>query len=78
MPVTLFVISETCIYGKEFRLIRRQKRLSLAQIAERMNKRGWAYYPSKIFRLERRSKFCLPGDEMMDLLKALEVDFELK
>ena len=75
--VTVFQESAVCIHGKEFRMIRRQRKLSLAALVERMNKRGWAYYPTKLHRLEQRVKFCLPGNEMVDLLDALGVDFNV-
>ena len=74
----LFVTTEVCVHGKEFKLLRQQQRLSLALVAARMTDKGWSYYPSKLFRLEKKMKFCLTGQEMMDLLDTIGVGFEVK
>lgn len=78
MPITVFAKAEICAYGKEIRLARRKNRLSLAAVVARMNAKGWAYYPSKLFRLENKFKICLPGPEMLDLLECLECKFTVK
>jgi len=43
-----------------------------------MNEKGWSYYPSKLFRLEKKTKFCLTSQEMMDLLDVIDVNFKVK
>lgn len=52
--------------------------LSLAMICEQMVKKGWAYYPSKLFRMEKQKIIALENNEMLDLLSCLKVPFKVK
>lgn len=75
--LTLFLTSEVCVYGKEFKVKRRQRGISLVAVSNYMNQRGWCYYPSKIFRYEQRMKFCLPAQEMTDLIDAIGIESKI-
>lgn len=76
--ITLFKNTEVSVYGKEIRMHRYHQNLSLAKVSERMNEKGWYYYPCKLFRMESKKTFSLSGSEMMDLLECIEAQFQIK
>ena len=46
-------------------------KLKAPAVADKMIKRGWGWYPNKLYRLLRREGICLHRAEMNDLLGIL-------
>ena len=70
--------NELRVYGKTIRLARTRNRLSRKAVCISMQIQGFTgYYPKKIERYEKKTRFSLPGHEIMALIKALKADFEL-
>ena len=76
--ISLFFMFEACVYGKEFKVQRLRNGFSLGDVVRAMNAKGWCWYPSKLFRLEKKMRFCLASEEMMDLLDCIKTGFIVK
>ena len=76
--INVYSKRELWIYGKDLRRIRCHNNISLQKVANTMNREGYAYYPTKIFRFERMINICLPGKELISLIRAVQGHFQLK
>ena len=74
--IKVFFVHETGVYGQDFKLARLLAKLSLEQVAQKMAKKGWEYYPTKLFRYEKKFKFFLSHNELTDLLSCLDLEQE--
>ena len=77
VSVNISKISKFCVYGKDILRIRYQNHLSRQKVCNTMNEQGFAYYPNKILRYERKTKICLPAAEMIALITAIKADFNI-
>ena len=66
------------VYGKDLLRVRYQNGLSRNKICSYMNKKGYVYYPMKLFRYERQIRLELPAKEIKCLLSALKAGFQVK
>jgi hypothetical protein len=73
VSIKVFSSTELCVYGKEFRMLRYQNKLSLDEVCDAMRKKGWSYYPMKLMRLEKKQRFCMSSQELSDLLSCVGV-----
>jgi len=78
MAVITLVSNKTLkVHGKDLRLARYNKGLSLLIVCQLMDKKGYCYYPMKLYRLEHLYSITFPVQEVLDLLECLSAAYAI-
>lgn len=75
--ISLYRQEQLIVYSRDVRRVRYQNNISLQRAADSMNDKGWSYYASKLWRLEKNPTITLDAAEMLDLIASIGAGFEI-